>query len=271
MSDINHQLLHLGSIEKTLIIPLWARAEETLNGGLIKDDLSVKIVNQIDTSIFGFNQMGKFIKNYLLTAIANRTLIIDNYLEHSLTKESIVLNFGCGLDTRYSRYIDKVKIWYDIDIAEVIELRKNFFTEKNNYQMISKSILDKDLFDEIELDGVVIAICEGLLMYFVESEVKDFLDRLILSTKSGNLILESLGNWAKLKVNPVIKGIGENSRYIWTINNPTNTNKLDKRLSAVESSSIFEINRKRWGVYGKLMQLEYLDKRVSSKITHYRY
>lgn len=271
MFEVNQKFLDLGSIEKTLIIPLWARAYETINNGLINDELSVKLLNQLDTAVFGFDQMGKFIKNYLLTAIANRTILIDQFLSDSLTNDSIVLNFGCGLDTRYSRFKSKVKMWYDIDMSDVIELRKYLIEEEDNYKMISKSILDNNLFDNIQLNGKTVIICEGILMYFKEYVVKDFVSKLIANTKSGHLIIESLGNWAKIKVNPVIKGIGENSRYIWTINDPTQINLLNNKLSVVESTSIFEINQNRWGLYGKLMGLEYFNKRISGKITHYRY
>lgn len=269
MREINNQILNLGSVEKTLIIPLWARAEESIHGGLIKDELSEKIISQIDTSIYGFDQMSKFVRNYLLTAIANRTLLIDKYLDKSITKQSVVYNFGCGLDTRFARYEGRVKKWIDIDMPDVIELRKNFVKESYNYKMISGSILDPLISGIIESPGNSIVICEGLLMYFKESEVQGFLTQIVNRSKGGNMILETLGSWAKIKVNPVIKGIGENSRYTWTLNNTMDCRKLDNRMMMISSNSIFDINYARWGTMGMLMKSSYLNKRVSSKITLY--
>jgi O-methyltransferase involved in polyketide biosynthesis len=155
-------------------------------------------------------------------------------------------------------------------MPEVIALRRNFVSETDHYKMLQADILDEALFSRITVSGDIVVICEGLLMYFEEAEVMGFLSRLIKNTHSGSLIIESLGSFAKLKVNPVIKGIGENSRYVWTINNPEKL-QVNNCLSAVESMTIFDINKERWGIYGKLMSSNYLNKRVSSKITQYRY
>ena len=39
----------LSGVEETLLIPLWARAEETKRpDGLIRDDFAVRLVEQID-------------------------------------------------------------------------------------------------------------------------------------------------------------------------------------------------------------------------------
>lgn len=270
MSEINNRILSLNSLEKTLIIPLWARTEETLNGALINDELSVKLMEKIDTSIFAFNQMSSFVRNYLLTAIANRTILIDKYLDILINENSVVYNFGCGLDTRFDRYKGKVQKWMDIDLPKVIDLRKELFLESDNYFMKSASILD-DKFDFIVDSEDNIIICEGLLMYFRESQVKIFLKKVIDTTKSGNIILETLGSWAKLKVNPVIKGIGENSRYRWTLNNTQDCRKLDTRMKMIDSKNIFDISNSRWKTMGKLMKSNYLNDRVSSKITLYRF
>lgn len=270
MSNLNQQLISLGSVEKTLIIPLWARAEETLNSGLIDDPMSVEFINKLDTSIFNFNQMSRFVKNYLLTAIANRTILIDQFLNDVLSEDNIVLNFGCGLDTRFSRFRGKVRRWYDIDMPDVIKIKQNFVQENDSYKLIPASIFDDNLFGKFDLDGRVIAICEGVLMYFDEKEVRAFLSKLMQVTKEGDLIIETLGNLAKLKVNPVIKDIGESSRYIWTINEPEKL-QIDNMLRTVKSSTIFDLSQERWGLYGKLMKWKFLNKRVSDKITHYRY
>jgi len=270
MSMINSQILSLDSLEKTLLIPLWARAEETINGGLINDELSVKFIDQIDTSVFGFDQMSSFIRNYLLTAIANRTILIDNYLDEVINNDTVIYNFGCGLDTRFDRYKNKVHTWVDIDLPEVIELRKKLVAKSDNYSMRSGNILDNSTtFLGSSTNSVI--ICEGLLMYFNESEVQNFLKKLIDVTKTGYMIIETLGSWAKLKVNPVIKGIGENSRYTWSLNNTQDNRKLDIRMKMIDSKTIFDLNKYRWGIMGNLMTSKYLKSRVSSKITLYKY
>lgn len=271
MSEINSKIQSLHSVEKTMLIPLWARAEESMNGGLISDQLSIDIINDIDTSLYGFNQMSRFVKNYLLTAIANRAILIDDYLEKVTNKDTVVYNFGCGLDTRFARFAGKVKQWNDIDMPEVIDIRRSFATETDDYKMHALSILADNPLAGLEVEKNCVVICEGLLMYFIEAEVKGFLKKVIDATQSGKMILETLGSWTKIKINPVIKGIGESSRYTWSLNNTQDCRKLDIRMEMIDSKTIFDLNKDRWGAMGMLMRSPYLNKRVSGKITLYRY
>lgn len=270
MFDSN-KILSLSDVEKTLVIPLWARAEETLVGGLIEDRLSVELVESLDLSVFNFQQLSPFIKNYLLTAIANRTIIIDNMLNKLDGNGRTVLNFGCGLDTRFSRFENKFDMWYDIDLEPVIELRRQLIDEREGYKMISGDITSESLVpDEIEGENFIV-VCEGLLMYFTHNQVMSFLNKLTNELKKGDLIFESLGSYAKIKVNPVIKGIGEKNKYRWSINNVQNLENEVPGMSHIRTESIFDLNKNRWGVMGNLMRVKYLNKRVASKISHFSY
>lgn len=261
---------HLPPVEKTLLIPLWARAEETKQGGIISDTESVKLVDFLDIDKYKLDELKPFIKNYLLASIANRTILIDNFLNKSIDKESIVLNIGCGLDTRYKRYCDKFKHWYDIDLAHVIELRKEFIDGNENYTMLSGGILNDTWIKNIppEDRAKVVIIVEGVLMYFSETQVKEFFQMIQKNFSHGSIIFESLGSFATMKKNPVLKNTGGYISYIWTINNPKEIENLISDIRYVDHRTIFDINKKRWGLFGKLIYSnKYLLKRTASKIT----
>ncbi len=64
-------------------------------------------------------------------SISVRTEILDKATKEFMNKfpYAIIVNIGCGLDTRFSR-IDNGKIrWYDLDLPESIHLRRQFFKE----------------------------------------------------------------------------------------------------------------------------------------------
>lgn len=270
MLDTN-KILSLSDVEKTLVIPLWARAEETLVGGLIEDRLSVELVETLDLSVFNFQQLSPFIKNYLLTAIANRTIIIDDMLKKLDGKGRTVLNFGCGMDTRFSRFESKFDMWYDIDLEPVIELRRQLIDERDGYRMITGDITSESVVPkQIEGENFIV-VCEGLLMYFTHNQVMSFLNKMTNELEKGDLIFESLGSYAKIKVNPVIKGIGEKSKYKWGMNNICKLEEEIPYLRHRKTVSIFDINKSRWGVMVNLMRVNYLKKRVASKISHFSY
>ena len=264
------EIATLSGVEKTLLIPLWARAKETQGRGSIRDELSVQLINRINIEEFGLDNLSPFVRNYLLTAIANRTILIDKYLNRILDSQTIVVNLGCGLDTRYIRYIEKVKHWYDFDLDNVISLRKKLVDEVDNYSMLAGSLLDEELFDKIGHKNIV-CICEGLLMYFDEATVREFVDNIVSKTESGYLIMETLGNWTKFGVNPVISKIGEKSKYTWTINNQAELLKYNDKLELLATESIFDINKLNWKIMSKIAKSKFLRTRISSNITMLRY
>ena len=58
---------------------------------------------------------------------AVRTEILDNATKAFIHKnpDSVIVNIGCGLDTRYSRlYNGKIR-WYDLDLPESIKLKES--------------------------------------------------------------------------------------------------------------------------------------------------
>ena len=68
--------------------------------------------------------------------------------------------------------------WFDIDFPDVIQLRKNFYTDQPGYQMIEASITDPTWLAEIPTGEPVMIIAEGVLEYLTGEEVKILLNRL---------------------------------------------------------------------------------------------
>lgn len=84
-----------------------------------------------------------------------------------------MLHLGCGLDSRYTRVDNGYVEWYDLDLPDVIDLRRTFYTETETYHMIPSSVTELGWIDHIPPRGrPVLAIAEGLLMYLQEAEVK---------------------------------------------------------------------------------------------------
>lgn len=133
----------LVGIPESMLIPLIARAKEYENEKpIIKDALSKKIFDGLDdmyknVTCDDMSQIGISIRTVIIDCVTKR-LIKDN-------KDLIVVNIGCGLDTRFQRFNKEKISWIDLDVPESIEIRKTFFKESNSYKMISKSMLDLQL------------------------------------------------------------------------------------------------------------------------------
>ncbi|MGD9001231.1 MAG: class I SAM-dependent methyltransferase, partial [Anaerolineae bacterium] len=91
----------------------------------------------------------------------------------------VVLQLGCGLDSRFLRVDDGRVDWYDLDMPPVVELRHQFFTEGERYHMIAASVTDLAWVDTVPSDGrPVLVLAEGLLMYLDEADVRRLVLRL---------------------------------------------------------------------------------------------
>ena len=157
----------LTNVPETMLIPLYLKAKETLENGLINDEKAVEIVNRID---YDFKKFDK--DENALIGVVVRTFLFDKILQDLYEKVGgslVVVNLGAGLDTRQVRF-PNIK-WYQLDLPESIEIRRRFFTE-GNPTLIAKSILDFSWIDDIAEKENVLFIGEGLFMYFEEEDVK---------------------------------------------------------------------------------------------------
>ena len=183
MSALNHDNMKkiLGNISETMFITLYARAVETeTNNPIIEDWKAVEIVKklkQYDPEILTkFKKIPNFTK--LAVFLSMRARCFDRYVNNFLEKNpsGIVVNLGCGLDTRYERlnlHHKKEIEWYDLDLYEVIDIKKLFFQETDRYYLIGASITESEWMKPIiEKKRPVLFIAEGLFMYLDEETVK---------------------------------------------------------------------------------------------------
>lgn len=65
--------------------------------------------------------------------MALRTRKFDQYVQDFIENNDmpVIVNLGCGLDTRFERVDNGKTEWFDLDFLEVIDPRKQFFTESD--------------------------------------------------------------------------------------------------------------------------------------------
>ena len=126
----------LNNVPETMLIPLYLKAKETKENGVITDKKAVEIVEQIN---YDFSKFEKDWRTQISVAV--RTEVFDKILATLTAKNKnlVVVNLGAGLDTREERF-PNIK-WYQLDLPESISIRKTFFTTSKSIT-IAKSILD---------------------------------------------------------------------------------------------------------------------------------
>jgi len=183
-------MINITDVSETLLIPLYARAIETLSKNpVINDRKAVEITEKLnkifstsDSPLYRQLAKGKIRKhsNKKLTAFLSiRTRKFDRYCQEFLKSipNCTIVELGCGLSSRFSRIDNGTVEWYDLDLPEVIKIRKQFFQETKRYHMIASSVLDFRWMEQIPTKDILF-IAEGLLMYLHEDDVKSLIFKL---------------------------------------------------------------------------------------------
>lgn len=142
-------------------------------------------------------------------------------------KECVVLHLGCGLDTRAYRVNPPSTVsWYDIDLPDVIALRRRLFPPRAGLHAIGTSVIDPKLLDSIPQDKPVMVVAEGLTPYLRRADGLAMLRRVVAHFAAGEMIFDGYsraGLWL-LQRYPPVKASG--AQLDWSIGNPC---ELEKR------------------------------------------
>lgn len=181
----------LEGVSETLLIPLWARAAETKRSDpIIFDPKAVEICDALDYDFTRFDRAWM-----TQTGIAVRTKLIDEAVLDRIAgqPDTVFINLGAGLDTRFERVDNRRILWYEVDLPAVIEVRRHFFTETERHRFIGRSITDFTWMEDVDLQGrAPLILAEGLFMYFDEGDVRAVFRRLAQRFPGAEMIFEVL-------------------------------------------------------------------------------
>ncbi len=172
----------IGDVASTSFITLYCHAFETLSvNPILSDPKSVEIMTALNKT---FSRSGDTLVKALVTGALDRRLVVhiairakkyDEYARDFLEKypEGVIVNIGCGLDSRFLRVDNGKAIFYDLDLPEIIRIRKDFFEETERYHLIASSVLDGDWMAVVRQHrGPFLFMAEGVFMYLEARDVR---------------------------------------------------------------------------------------------------
>src|SRR5512136_740552 len=150
MSEITNP--NLSGVAETLLITLYIRAMESQRpDALIKDERAEALVRQLDPQTMR--------KTLALTDDFSRVAVIlkgrefDRFAQDFLERhpDAIVVHIGCGLDTRFERLDNGQVEWYDLDLPDVIDLRRQLVGgEGERHHFLACSVLENAWLGVVE-------------------------------------------------------------------------------------------------------------------------
>lgn len=162
-----------------MLIPLRARAEEHARADALFRDPQAQ--DWFQSLPWGADLENWYDWRYQI-CISVRTKLLDDIAAHHIATypNSLVVELGAGLSSRYYRVGKGKTEWIELDVPEVIDTRLTLDTQTSEHRFLATSVLDWAWMDEIPAipsEGILF-IAEGLLYYFEESEVKQLVQRL---------------------------------------------------------------------------------------------
>ncbi|HXK11024.1 MAG TPA: class I SAM-dependent methyltransferase [Vicinamibacteria bacterium] len=232
----------LGSVQKTLLLPLWGRAVETRRRRpLLVDRAAVEIVGKLD---YDFSTMATRLHPVTRLAWIARALHVDRTVQGFLARnpEATVVNVGCGLDTTFERVDNGRLTWVDLDLPDVIQLRRRLVTESERRRMVAGSVFDAGWPRQLETAHGLMLVAAGVLYYFEEGRVRELLPRLAGSFPGGEMVFDtSSRRGVRIANERVIRdgGMDESAVLKWGIDRPRDVARWDRRIEVLEAHRLF--------------------------------
>lgn len=193
----------MDEVNKTLYIPLYGKSEVSKIGIIINDPTAEKIWEKEN-----FKIKGKSKSKWLAYNMAMRARIFDDWVNKMLKENpnAIVLHIGCGLDSRCLRVSEKYVTWVDADFPDVLEIRKKYYSENDNYKMIPFDATKLEMVNNLPYGESAIVVLEGISMYLTNNELSKFCKAIENKYKKVYLLMDiytSFGAKASKYKNPI--------------------------------------------------------------------
>jgi O-methyltransferase involved in polyketide biosynthesis len=239
--------IDLGNVQRTLFLPLWGRAfESKKTNPLLVDKTALEIIENVD---YDFSTFVQNLSELTQLAWILRSIGVDETIQQFTKKypKATIVNLGCGLDTTFDRIDNGSLTWYDLDLPDVIALRKIFIKETERRKFIACSFLDKDWLKEIAVVENVLFIAAGVFYYFEENQIKDFLIRLADSFPGSEIFFDVSSPYGVKVANKKVienSGLDEKSFLTWGLKNSLELASWDRRFKVLRTYYYFKENGK---------------------------
>jgi len=246
----------LNAVSETALHTLKSRVTESdKESPVINDPLGKEIFHAISsllTNETSQNILKMKIPSTLSSYIALRARKYDTYAKEFIKNnpKALVISLGCGFDTRFWRVSDKIWNYIEIDLPEVIELKKEILKNKISYETIGCSVLDYGWIDTIAAKQRtnILFLAEGLFMYLPEDEVISLFKKIASTFSQSQIIFETVnkkyttGFYKKMVEKKMKKRLGSDAgaSYQYGISQAEEIESYGDNIKVIEEWSYFE-------------------------------
>jgi O-methyltransferase involved in polyketide biosynthesis len=255
----------IGDIASTSFITLYCHALETLSDNpILSDPKSVVIMTELNKTLsLSENTLDRTLvagrlDRKLVVHIAIRAKKYDEYARDFLERfpGGVIVNIGCGLDSRFLRIDNGRAIFYDLDLPEIIGIRKIFFEETERYHLIASSVLDSGWMGAVrQHKGPFLFMAEGVFMYLDKDDVRSLVVKIQETFPGSELVCEVVNSlWLKSPLNKMLEfklqrevHMGKNATFRSGIHDGREMEQWHSGIQFLDEWSYFDSDEKKLG------------------------
>ena len=161
------------TVEDTLFVPMLGRIYASEHfPKILMDQKALEIKSSLPAVIRGQDTQ----MQYTLMASAVRSTNMDRYICDFMGRnpEGAVVLLGCGLETTFYRCDNKRTVFYEVDLPDVINYRKEILGETDRDRFIAADAFGDQWIKKIRADVgdvPILVAASGLYYYFEEKKV----------------------------------------------------------------------------------------------------
>ena len=222
----------LSGVEDTLYIPLAARIYATEHfPDFFYDEKALSLKQYIPTQSIDSNTT-----EYFYMASVCRQWTIDKKIIRflSLHNKCNVVFLGAGLETAYQRIHNTTAYFYQVDLPNVIDIRKRVLGYAENERLIAGDMFALNWIKELDISLPTMIVISGVYQYFRESQVIDMIQKMKSIIPTGELIFDATNSTGLRLANKYVRKTGnKNATMHFSIDDPrefarcTGTDLLD--------------------------------------------
>ncbi len=262
------RLQSANAVAETLLIALYARAEEARQPEpLVRDDLAAAMVERID---YDFTRSQLRGADQVFTVMRLREF--DRRARDFLARHpgAVVVHIGCGLDTRFERVDDGQVTWYDLDLPEVVDLRRQLIPEHERRRDLACSVFDPAWLDVVgaEVGRPTMFLAEGVFVYFGASQVRELFLTFLRRFPGAELACDTATPLMVRMHNLNLMALRQKARLHWGLPHSRDPERWAAGIRLLDEWYYFDRPEPRLGAARLMRYLPLLSRGVG--ICHYR-
>ena len=257
-------------VPDTLYIPLAARVYSTERfPDYFRDDAALRLRDSIPPGVSEGSSEYTFLASvarYYNTDAMERDFVRRN-------GRSSIVHLGTGLETAYLRLSDLDAHFYDMDLPEVIALRRRLLPESERETLIAGDLFDMRWAEEVDTSLPVMILVLGVFQYFPEERILDVIGKMKETFPGAELVFDATNSKGLKYADRYVRKTGNQSAAMhFAVDDAhafcerTETEYLECRPFFTDARKVL---RKRTGLYTRIA-MKVVDKDYRAKLIRMR-